>query len=66
VVERLTPAESGVDVDTKAVLHLLLADEFGEPLRAEGQLYGTFFGELFRGRDFSWGHRSASQEERVI
>ena len=38
VVERLAPRERGVDVDAQAVLHLLLADELGQPLRAQRQL----------------------------
>ena len=38
VVERLAAAERGVDVDAQAVLHLLLADELRQPLRAEREL----------------------------
>src|SRR6478736_6752458 len=57
VVERLAAAERGVDVDAQAVLDLLLPDELRQSLRTEGELDGAFLGELFRGRDFAWGHR---------
>ena len=38
VVERLAPRERRVDADAQAVLHLLLADELGQPLRPEREL----------------------------
>ena len=56
VVERLAAAERGLDVDRKAVLHLLLADELGEPLRAERQLDDRLFGHDFGGGDLGAGH----------
>jgi hypothetical protein len=49
--------EGGVDVDAEAVLHLGLADELGESLRAKGEFYRAFFDELFGCRDFAWRHR---------
>src|SRR5687768_5380890 len=57
VIERLAPAERGVDVDPEAVFHLLLPDELSQSLWPERELYGPFFGELFGSGDFAWGHR---------
>ncbi len=38
VVERLASLERCVDVDPQRVLHLVLADELRQPLRAQRQL----------------------------
>ena len=38
VIERLAPRQRRVDVDAQRFLHLVLADELGQPLRAEREL----------------------------
>ena len=57
VVEWLVASARGLDVDRERVLHLLLPDELGQPLRAKGKLDDRFVGDDFRGRDLSAGHR---------
>ncbi len=56
MIERLPTRHGRVDVDAEALLHALLPDEFGQPLRAERELDGGLFGEDFRGGDLGARH----------
>ena len=56
VVERLAPRERGIDGDAQVVLHLLLADELVEPLRAQRQLDDGFVGQHFGRGDLGARH----------
>ena len=48
MVERLASGERGIDPDSQTLFDFLLADELGEPLRAEGQLDDRLLGERLR------------------
>ena len=49
------PRDGRVDVDAEAVLHLLLADELGEPLRPQRQLDDGLLGDRFGRGDLGAG-----------
>jgi hypothetical protein len=49
VVERFSPSQSCIDVDAEGLLHAVLADEFGQTLRAEGELDYALLRDYFRG-----------------
>ena len=48
MIEGLTACERGIDPDSQALFDLFLADELGQPLRAERQLDDGFVGERLR------------------
>ena len=58
VVERFFARDRRVDVDPQAVLHLLLPDELGEPLRAKRELDDRLVAQAFGSRDLGSGHGS--------
>src|ERR1700682_906091 len=56
VVEGLSPLHRGVDVDAQGFFHAVLADEFGQALRAEGELDYALLRHDLRSSYFCSGH----------
>src|ERR1700694_4373953 len=56
VVEGFSPLHRGVDVNAQRFLHSVLSDEFGQALRAEGELDYTLLRHDFRSCYFSARH----------